>query len=148
MPEIVTDIFALSAPSQLCSVEESEVIFKQLEDCIHKLPTAVGLAAPQIGIQKRCFVYYRDKVLIRVMNPVICMKSNSKSSSSEGCLSIPGQYYNVPRYKWIIVRDHFDPKNRKLVKEEANVFQHEIDHIDGILISNRGVFSYSNIDRI
>jgi len=110
----------------------------------------IGLAAPQIGILKKMFVIAvplnddkGDKVLYlrrAFINPVVINKSDVKVYYNEGCLSIPGIYEDVLRSESINVR-YFD-KDFNLVEEQldgivARVFQHEYDHLEGVLFIDR-----------
>ncbi len=96
----------------------------------------IGLAAPQVGISKRFFVYdYGDgpKVLI---NPVI-KESQGEWEYEEGCLSVPGLSWNIVRPKMIHLIG-FDLDGNELSIEadelESRLFQHEMDHLDGRLL--------------
>jgi peptide deformylase len=98
----------------------------------------IGLAAPQIGIGKQILVVNggKDKNIIKLINPVI-LKREGEDKAKEGCLSIPEVYVEIKRPSYVIV-EGLDEKG-KLVKIEAEgltarVLQHEIDHLNGILI--------------
>ena len=100
----------------------------------------VGLAANQVDIPKRFFVLEYEGVLKKVVNPEILEFSEEKVDFEEGCLSIPGIYKKVVRPKKIKVK-YFD-ENGIEVQEEldemwARAFQHELDHLDGILFTER-----------
>jgi len=75
-----------------------------------------------------------------VINPEIVEASPEIAEGVEGCLSIPGWYGWVPRARWVIVRG-LNPEGRRVrIRAEglvARVFQHEIDHLDGILFPDR-----------
>lgn len=102
----------------------------------------VGLAAPQVGISKRVIVIdtydERSGGLIEFVNPVIVEKSGEQIGT-EGCLSIQGLNGEVKRYKRIVVEGH-DRHGQplRMVAEDflAVVFQHEIDHLNGILFTD------------
>ena len=98
----------------------------------------VGLAAPQIGVQKRFFVYDHDDRPGVVINPVI-VESSGEAEFVEGCLSIPGLSFEIVRPAEIHVRG-FDLDGNELDLElddfAARVFQHEIDHLDGVLMES------------
>ncbi len=98
----------------------------------------VGLAAPQIGVQKRFFVYDHDDRPGVVINPVI-VESRGEAEFVEGCLSIPGLSFEIVRPSEIHVRG-FDLDGNELDLElddfAARVFQHEIDHLDGVLMES------------
>jgi peptide deformylase len=104
----------------------------------------IGLAAPQVGEPLRVIIVEVPEdeevpgsgVLYAVINPEIVEASPEIEEGVEGCLSIPGWYGWVPRARWVIVRG-LNPEGRRVrIRAEglvARVFQHEIDHLDGIL---------------
>lgn len=97
----------------------------------------LGLAAPQVGLSYRCFIFKG----IFAINPKIISTSSSTSVEEEGCLSIPGRRFIVERSSFIKVEYSTLGKDKiisKLAGEEARVFAHELDHLDGILILDRG----------
>jgi peptide deformylase len=96
----------------------------------------VGLAAPQIGINKQLFVADIGEGPFAVINPKITRKSGSESLE-EGCLCLPGLVVNVKRPKIIDVQytdENNHPHQRQLTGMMARVFQHENDHLIGKLI--------------
>jgi peptide deformylase len=100
----------------------------------------VGLAAPQIGISERIIaVLERDKIGVYA-NPVIIKKSLALQTSEEGCLSVPGVFGMVDRAKRITVQA-IDRHGRKTEMDlsgfPAVIFQHEIDHLDGVLFIDK-----------
>jgi len=107
----------------------------------------IGLAAPQVGVSKRIvLVDYGDEYggLIELINPEIVEKSGSVVDV-EGCLSIPGIRGHVERFDKLTV--HFlNRKGQKIeMKPEgyfARVFQHEIDHLNGILYTDIAVDTF------
>lgn len=100
----------------------------------------IGLAAPQIGISQRLITVMVNSRLYQVVNPLIAWQ-NGKQSDVEGCLSIPNELYEVSRAKEIVLQG-LNPEGKEicvLVNDLlARVFQHEIDHLDGILINSMG----------
>lgn len=110
------------------------------EDMVDTLRAApgLGLAAPQVGVQKRLFVYQMDpaegpKVIV---NPVIT-ESHGEWEYEEGCLSIPGLYFPIVRPKEVHLTGYdLDGKEISLDADEltARLFQHELDHLDGTLL--------------
>lgn len=95
-----------------------------------------GIAAPQVGINKRLFIAVLDNERIGLfVNPAILEHSDETETDVEGCLSVPGMCGNVERYKMIKVR-YFN--GREIVTEKyegmnARIIQHEYDHLNGIL---------------
>jgi len=101
--------------------------------------TGVGLAAPQIGVLKRIFVVLCNNDYIEVINPKI-VESSGIQDGPEGCLSIPGKQCNVKRASKITVEfvDRYNNPITITVSDfMARVFQHEYDHLDGILYIDR-----------
>jgi len=102
----------------------------------------VGLAAPQIGLSQRLLVYRvgQDAPLIALVNPEIEWSSGDGEVAEEGCLSIPGVAVDVDRPVHVRVRAQDETGAQRVVEAsglEARVIQHEIDHLDGILILDR-----------
>lgn len=95
----------------------------------------VGLAAPQVGVSLKVVVIDIGEGLIELINPVI-VKKEELVTDTEGCLSVPGVYGEVERYNHVTV-EALD-RNGKKIKISgsgllARAFQHEIDHLNGIL---------------
>jgi len=102
----------------------------------------VGLAAPQIGLSQRLLVYRvgQDAPLIALVNPEIEWASDHEECFEEGCLSIPGITVDVDRSVHVRVRAKDETGTDRTVEAsglEARVIQHEIDHLDGVLILDR-----------
>src|SRR2546423_1537429 len=102
----------------------------------------VGLAAPQLGVSQRLLVYRvgPDAPLIALVNPAIEWKSDESDTLEEGCLSIPGIQVDVERPVFVRVRGQDEEGGDRVVEAsglEARVIQHEIDHLDGVLILER-----------
>jgi len=96
----------------------------------------LGLAAPQVGVQKRLFVYDLDDQPQVLVNPVIS-ESRGEWSYFEGCLSVPGQNWEILRPKEIFLTGYDLDGNEVQIEAdelEARLFQHELDHLDGILL--------------
>jgi peptide deformylase len=102
----------------------------------------VGLAAPQLGVSQRLVVYRvgPDAPVIVLANPEIEWQSSDEETFEEGCLSIPGITVDVDRPVHVRVRAFDEEGEERLVEAsglEARVIQHELDHLDGVLILNR-----------
>ena len=99
----------------------------------------VGLAAPQIGVSKRIIVIDIGDNLIELINPEIISREGEQTGS-EGCLSVPGVVGLVTRNNQVTVKG-LNREGQEVVYEAekllARVFQHEIDHLDGILFIDR-----------
>jgi peptide deformylase len=102
----------------------------------------VGLAATQLGAMRRLLVFQAgpDADATAVVNPVLEWKSDEPATAEEGCLSLPGIVVDVERALHARVRG-VDVNGDALLLEasglEARVLQHEIDHLDGVLILDR-----------
>jgi len=149
-----TDLRILEYPHPVLRAENTEVT--EFDDALKRLTKemfaimyasrGVGLAAPQLGINKRLIVFNPEgdpkKWLSEVVlcNPVIEEYSSSKSLGEEGCLSFPGFTADVMRSQTIKVKWqglNGKVKRKKLRGWEAVVFQHEYDHLDGTLYVDR-----------
>jgi peptide deformylase len=111
---------------------------KLLDDMAETMYDArgVGLAAPQVGILKRAIVVDVGEGLIEMVNPEIIEKKGEQISPPEGCLSIPNLLGEVRRANWIKVvgQDrHGNPLEIEAEGYLARAFQHEIDHLNGVL---------------
>lgn len=106
----------------------------------------VGLAAPQVGVLKRAITVQTNLRGLRILgliNPKILKKSKETETGEEGCLSFPGIFLKIKRAKEIEI-EGLDINGEKIKMKAqgflARVFQHEIDHLDGILFFNRMSF--------
>jgi peptide deformylase len=102
----------------------------------------VGLAAPQLGISQRLLVYKigSDAPLITLVNPELEWRSEDLETVEEGCLSIPSVAVDVERPVHVRVRARDERGDERLVEAsglEARVIQHEMDHLDGVLMLDR-----------
>jgi peptide deformylase len=99
----------------------------------------VGLAAPQIGVSRRVVVFDVGDGLFTLVNPVMEETSGSWLHD-EGCLSVPDHWWQIKRSAYARARG-FDVDGREAVHEGdelvGRVLQHELDHIDGILLIDR-----------
>lgn len=143
-------------PNPILSVvcEPIESINDKLRDTIAQMCVlmhemgGVGLAAPQVGLRWRMFIANQsgeiqdDAVFI---NPVIHFDRDEKHAEVEGCLSLPSkQRYLVERYVHArIVAQNSDGESfeRSASDFEARIWQHEMDHLNGILISDKGTLA-------
>jgi peptide deformylase len=114
---------------------------EQMGELMHDA-LGIGLAATQLGVLHRVLVYraYSDDPLTALVNPVIEWAAEELETLEEGCLSLPGVHVEVERPAQVRVCAR-DVAGKELVVEaeglEARVIQHEIDHLDGILILDR-----------
>lgn len=100
----------------------------------------LGLSANQCGIRFRMFVMGSDDFQMVCINPKIVETFGEPEKMREGCLSYPGLYLNVPRYKKIVVEhfDHLGEYNTTTLEGiSAQVYQHELDHMNGVVYTNK-----------
>jgi peptide deformylase len=102
----------------------------------------VGLAAPQLGVSQRLLVYRvgPDAPIVALANPEVEWASEERELLEEGCLSIPGIVVDVERPVYVRVRaqdESGEPRSVEASGLEARVIQHEMDHLDGVLILDR-----------
>ncbi len=122
---------------------------KLADDMVETMRAApgVGLAAPQVGVSERLFVAELEKSeehpgsgrTYIIFNPEFLFKSEEMVDGVEGCLSIPGWAGEVSRHEKVVVKG-LDRQGRRIRVEAegwlARVFQHEIDHLDGVLFTD------------
>lgn len=99
----------------------------------------IGLAAPQIGVQRRFFVYDVGDDPQAIINPQI-VESSGEWVYEEGCLSVPGLFWDIVRPKEIhLIGYDLDGNEVSIEADEilARLFQHELDHLDGVLLLDR-----------
>ena len=100
----------------------------------------IGLAANQLGFDYRAFAMITEDYCGVIYNPQIDKFSDSKSTDFEGCLSLPDKIGLVPRYDWIEVTYETPPHGMRVTRRfnglSARVFQHELDHLNGVVISD------------
>ncbi len=126
---------------------EIQAIIANLKDTLKNTKDGIGLASPQIGETTRIFVIadsvYKKEDSIRptvFINPIITKKSSKKVSFEEGCLSIRGVYGHVRRPAQVTVvayDEHGEKFERGTGALLARVIQHELDHLDGVLFTDK-----------
>jgi peptide deformylase len=151
-----TELQVLKYPHPLLRKPNAEIPAEEIEHeakriakemlAIMYASKGVGLAAPQFGINKRLMVFnpqgdakawLQEVVLV---NPRIVSKSKSSDVELEGCLSFPGMNGHVRRHEWVKVEaTRLNGKKFKIKYEgwAARIFQHEYDHLDGVLYIDR-----------
>jgi peptide deformylase len=105
-----------------------------------KSAKGVGLAAPQVGQGIRLCLIYTEKGPLTLINPKITWKSLRSETEEEGCLSCPDVWLPVKRAKAIYVKAMNEEGEKLAFKAKglfARVIQHELDHLDGILIVDK-----------
>lgn len=127
--------------------KDLQVLIDDMIDTMREAP-GVGLAAPQVGVSQRLIVveYGKEedeeapKKLFVVANPEIIQVSEEMVGGIEACLSVPQMAGEVDRHKQITIRGHNrlgKPIKIKASGWIARIFQHEIDHLEGILFTDR-----------
>ncbi|MGO9489288.1 MAG: peptide deformylase [Solirubrobacteraceae bacterium] len=116
---------------------ESERMGQLMHDAL-----GVGLAATQLGVLHRLLVYkaYSDDPLTVLVNPEIEWESEERDIAEEGCLSLPGVHVEVERAAAVRVRarnERGEPVEVEAEGLDARIIQHEVDHLDGILVFDR-----------
>ena len=136
------------------SIEEGEKIGAQLLKELSKSKNGIGLAANQIGINKRvCVINVKEPVVL--INPKIVEKSEEMFAFMEGCLSFPNEVVKTTRHKWVKVQaenhestlyfsvwdddseEGYDKNKYLEYAYETACVQHEIDHLNGITMYDR-----------
>lgn len=128
-----TEPFDFSSPP----VDPNQLAVDLAETMIHH--KGVGIAAPQLGLPYRVFAMTGNPIKV-CFNPRIVDISSEMVSLEEGCLTFPGLLVKIKRPKIIKVRytmANGETVTEKFVGMTARIFQHELDHLDGILFFNR-----------
>ncbi|HEY0519895.1 MAG TPA: peptide deformylase [Ilumatobacteraceae bacterium] len=108
-------------------------------DTLYESDSGIALAAPQIGVQKQIFVWDVEDEQMAIINPQI-VESSGEWVYDEGCLSIPGLYVEMLRPNNVLVRGYtVDGDEIEIEASElmGRLFQHEIDHLHGVLMFDR-----------
>jgi peptide deformylase len=106
---------------------------------LYESDNGIALAAPQIGVQKQIFVWDMDDEPMVIFNPEI-VESSGEWVYDEGCLSIPGLYVEMLRPNEVLMRGvDIDGNTIEIEASElaGRLFQHEIDHLNGVLMFDR-----------
>lgn len=142
---------SLSMPSDKVDIIDDEVkqLIQDMGETMFQ-ESGIGLAAPQVGVNKRILVYDAraqnpdddgsEQQIIALINPKIIQASGSQLSENEGCLSVVDFRADVKRYEQVTVQA-IDMDGNPIEFEAhglmAVIMQHEIDHLDGILFIDR-----------
>lgn len=143
--EIITDELKLCDRAVEIDVrtqaEEMREIIKSLKDTM-RANNLTSLSAPAIGYNRRIFcIDFKDSEIKTFINPIIA-QAKGMQLSIEKCTSIPDKEYMRPRNNDLMIiyqRPTGQIENRQIVGLSAIVFQHEMDHLDGLLISDVGI---------
>ena len=132
---VIHDPFFLSQLSEPADRSDAQVITDLLDTLQANLDGCVGMAANMIGIKKRIIVFCKGNRQMVMVNPEITAKFG-EYETEEGCLSLPG-VRKTKRYRKITVRfqdQEFRSHTGTYDSFTAQIIQHEIDHLEGILI--------------
>lgn len=152
----IREIITLPDPVLRRKAHKIDALDKDLQTLIDdmvetmRVAPGVGLAAPQVGISQRLIVVEfgeeddeeAPKKLYVLINPEIIFASTEKVTATEGCLSIPGLIGEVERSERVLVKAltrRGQPVKIKARGWLARIFQHEIDHLDGIVYPDRAI---------
>ncbi|MBU0646589.1 peptide deformylase [Patescibacteria group bacterium] len=121
---------------------KSTRVQKLIDDLIEtkNADNGIGIAAPQVGVNERLIIVDLATGPAAFINPRITKGSVRKMETEEGCLSVPGIFGYVKRHRKVHVKA-LDREGQKVKIDakglEAIIFQHEIDHLDGILFIDK-----------
>jgi peptide deformylase len=138
---------SVEVPVENIQSDETQSLISDMREALETQDDGIGLSAPQVGVTKRVFIVSHrlfesdptSKDMIFV-NPAVTWESKEKDTAEEGCLSIRGVYGNVERPSSVKIQA-YNEEGTNLEYEAsgilARVFQHEIDHLDGILFIDK-----------
>lgn len=140
---IVTDTQALRVPAQPALLDAGTPgLLTDMTLAMHRAG-GCGIAAPQIGEPVRACIVLDGTRDIAMLNPRIVQRKGTMQPGTEGCLSLPGQKHRVRRHSTVVVEyQDVDGSPRRMVARGwlARTVQHELDHLDGVLIADRSAF--------
>ena len=146
---IITNENELRKVCQPINKEKPEYMNKLINGMINLMieSNGCGIAAPQVGANKRIFVAVLDNERIELfVNPTIISHSEETETGVEGCLSVPDKHGEVERYINIKVK-YFNGKENKTEEFEgmnARIIQHEYDHLQGVLYIDKAINIMNN----
>ena len=131
----------LATPADEVTAFDHELrrLVTDLRDTLHD-ERGAGLAAPQLGVSLRVFVFHVDGVEGHLVNPALTFPDEEEQDGPEGCLSLPGLYFDTKRRLNVVAKGfgmHGDPVQVVGTGELARCLQHETDHCDGVLFVDR-----------
>ncbi len=157
---------SVAAPVPIDAIQSADIqsLIKEMRKLLLKEEYGVALAAPQVGESVRLFIV-SGRALARAaqdeddeseptplpdqvyINPELTSVSRKKSDKHEGCLSVRGQWGMVPRAEKATIRA-YDETGRRFTRGAsgflAHIFQHEMDHLEGILYTDKAVELYDD----
>lgn len=127
-----------ASPVNFPFTEKIRTIINDMKETV-VAENGIGIAAPQIGEELRIIVINHTDNPFAIINPEITWSSPGTSALEEGCLSVPNTFIKVVRPRKVVVTGLDESGSKIEIKAGdmlAKIFQHEIDHINGILISD------------
>lgn len=154
---------AVTVPVEDIPTADMQQCIADMHAALAQAPHGVALAAPQIGISKRIFIvshrafqrsdanedtdHRADQPALVAINPEITRRSRASDRLEEGCLSVHGTYGYIRRSRKVTIRA-YDAAGEQYTRGAsgllAQIFQHEIDHLDGILFTDKAEETWSN----
>lgn len=134
--ELIHDPFLLARKSTPATKEDLPAAADLKDTLLHHRESCVGMAANMIGVQKAIVVFFDGSNCMTMLNPEI-LKVEGEYETEEGCLSLLGGPRKTRRFRKIKVRfqtERFQTRIKTFEGFSAQIIQHEIDHIHGILI--------------
>lgn len=134
--EIMKDLLFLGRKAEAATKEDRAIAEDLLDTLRAHRDHCVGMAANMIGEQKAIIAIVEGNRLTAMLNPEVVKKSPKTYKTVEGCLSIPEER-EVERHDWIEVKYRdmdWHKEKRKFTGFEAEIIQHELDHLEGKLI--------------
>ena len=134
--ELCKDVLFLSRKAEEATKDDISVAQDLLDTLKHHEASCVGMAANMIGVNKKIIAVCTNDGMIAMINPKIFYKSDETYETEEGCLCHEG-VRPVTRHKKIKVEYlnmKFQPKTKTFTDFPAQIIQHEMDHLEGILI--------------
>ena len=134
--EIMNDLLFLGRKAEAATKEDRAIAEDLLDTLRAHRDHCVGMAANMIGEQKAIIAIVEGNRITAMLNPEVVKKSPKTYKTVEGCLSIPGER-EVERHDWIEVKYRdmdWHKEKRKFTGFEAEIIQHELDHLEGKLI--------------
>lgn len=135
------ELRVVSEPVAVDRVDSAEIkaLIEDLKVTMKK-ENGIGIAAPQVGVHERVIIVDMHNKPTAFINPEIVEKSFKLVDSEEGCLSVPGQWGIVKRHRGVTVKAldaSGQPVSLKAHGLIAIIFQHEIDHLNGVLFIDK-----------
>lgn len=139
VPDPVLRTVSTPVPAQRWGTESLHTLISDMVETMHAVK-GVGLAAPQIGINQRIFVFDLEGESGHVINPTLTVSDDLTDEPGEGCLSVPELHYQPPRAVSATVTG-VDADGVEVSYSGtgllARCFQHEVDHLEGTLFVDR-----------